>query len=217
MSIFTDVCFERDLRYQLQGRKRNFKLIATAVPTIFDFEDKLQHGKVSGETRKRVSSQKREDKRRKSESIEEACCSYSTMKPESRKQGRRSKSSESSCDTTLDLLDVSPMLVSTGTQTIESSFHQPKSGYFIHPNSCSEDESDDDDERTCDEIYEPCDSEITDEDETAIENKYVLVEWNQLKMLFIRCLSCGRKVVLKDVSRKDSMFKVCVQCNVHKC
>ena len=133
---FADECFERDLRYQLQGGKRNFKLIATAVPTIFDFEDKLQHGKVSGETRKRVSSQKREDKRRKSESIEEACCSYFAMKPESRKRGRRSKSSESSCDTTLDLLDVSPTLVSTGTQTIKSSFHQPKSGYFIHPDSC---------------------------------------------------------------------------------
>ena len=102
---FADECFERDLRYQLQGGKRNFKLIATAVSTIFDFEDKLQHGKVSGETRKRVSSQKREDKRRKSESIEEACCSYSTMKPESRKRGCRSKSSETSCDTTLDLLD----------------------------------------------------------------------------------------------------------------
>ena len=47
---FADECFERDLRYQLQGGKRNFKLIATAVPTIFDFEDKL-HGKISGETR----------------------------------------------------------------------------------------------------------------------------------------------------------------------
>ena len=151
-------------------------MIANALPTIFDFEDKLQLGKVSGETRKRVSSQKREDKRRKSESIEEACCSYSTMKPESRKRGRGSKSSESS---TLDLLDVSPTLVSTGTQTIESSFHQP-----IHPDPCGEDESDDDDESTCDEIYEPCDSEITNEEnETAIENKYVLVEWNQLKML----------------------------------
>ena len=113
---------------------------------------------------------------------------------------------------------MSPTLVSTGTQTIESSFHQPKSGYFIHPDSCSEDESDDDDGSTYDEIYEPCDSEITDEeDETAIENKYVLVEWNQLKMLFTRCLSCGRKAVLKDVSRKGSMFKVCVQCNIHKC
>ena len=106
--------------------------------------------------RERVSSQKREDKRRKSESIEEACYSYSTMKPESRKRGRRSKSSESSCDTTLDLLDVSPTLVSTDTQTIESSFHQPKSGYFIHSDSCSEDESDDDDESMCDEINELC-------------------------------------------------------------
>ena len=47
-------------------------------------------------------------------------------------------------------------------------------------------------DKSFNEIYEPCDSEITEEeDETAIENKYVLVEWDQLKMLFTRCLCVG--------------------------
>ena len=64
---FRDDSFKCDLRYELQGGEKTFKLLDTAVPSIFSF---------SKETKRWVKSQERAKKRKKRDIIDSACTSH---------------------------------------------------------------------------------------------------------------------------------------------
>lgn len=217
-SHFTYECFERDLRYELMGGKKTYKLLPTAVPTIFTFDKK--EGETDKNEKKRTFSEKRKDKRRKSVTVEEACSSYSTPTRPAKKRGRPNKSEDISCDEIHSIDDKiysPPTLVSVGTQTDESSLQQEYASYSVPIDSSTEEESENDSDTCFDEMYHSIESEINyDEDNAMTLKKYVLVEWEKLKSLFSRCLVCGQKAVLKDVSRKGSMVKVCGSCTAHE-
>ena len=59
---FTDECFERDLRYQLQGGKRNFKLIATAVPILQFLTLKINYNMVKYQVKRERESRHKNGK-----------------------------------------------------------------------------------------------------------------------------------------------------------
>lgn len=95
--------------------------------------------------------------------------------------------------------EVNTKFISTGTQTDESSFiyncDVPIREYCSDNNSTTEDDFSHDNDFN----YEENESETDEYGVESINHKYLLVEWDKLKLLMKHCLICGREAVISKL------------------